>query len=113
MLPPKRKRQRSGIERAERRVFMTHRAFVKRHSCCVPGCEEGPIEFAHVKSRGAGGGDWFGVSLCPRHHREQHSVGIDTFQAKHKIDLWAIAEQFVRATTDKALKEHLKGDTHG
>lgn len=104
MLPSRRRRPKSGIERAPRRIYQTHRAFVRRHACCVSGCKEGPIEFAHAKSRGAGGHDVQGVSLCLKHHREQHQVGIATFQARYKIDLFAMAAEFARNTSDKALR---------
>lgn len=109
-LPPRRQRERSGIERAPRRVFQTHRAFVRRHDCCVPGCADGPIQFAHAKSRGAGGHDSQGVALCLAHHREQHDIGIESFQKKYGIDLFAMAAEFCRRTTDKALREALQTD---
>jgi hypothetical protein len=49
-------------------------------------------ECAHVKSRGAGGKDAGNmVPMCMRHHRQQHAVGIKTFQAAYGIDLRAIA----------------------
>jgi hypothetical protein len=108
MLPPRKKRYRLGIERGPRRDFPVHRAFVKRHACCVPGCKNTDIDPAHVKTRGAGGSDAQIVSLCREHHSEQHDIGIDTFQAKYKIDLVAIAAEFARRTTDRALRESLK-----
>ena len=110
-LPPRRERPRSGIQRAPERVFPAHRAFVKRHSCAVPGCSDGPIDFAHVKSRGAGGGDWFGVPLCRTHHQTQHSMGIETFQRKYGFDLYAMAAEFVRRTTDVKLREAVREGT--
>jgi hypothetical protein len=109
MIRPKRlKRPKMGVREPERRIFQVHRAFVRRHACSVPGCDRKPIEFAHVKTRGSGGHDKDGVSLCLEHHREQHSIGIETFQRRHGIDLWAVAAAFVRATPDKALREHLR-----
>lgn len=107
-LPPKAKRSRSGIERAPQREWPRHRKFVRSHACCVPDCIQGPIDFAHVKSRGAGGGDETGVSLCREHHTEQHAIGIDTFQHRHGIDLLAIAEVFVKASPDRAMRDALK-----
>lgn len=107
-LPPRRKRPKMMVRSPLRRSFPTHRSFVKRHQCAVKGCEEGPVEFHHVKTRGAGGGDEFGVPLCARHHKEFHDIGIATFEAKHRIDLRALAAEFVRRTTDKALREALK-----
>lgn len=107
-LPPRRERPRSGIQRAPERSYPAHRAFVRRHSCVVPGCSGGPIDFAHVKSRGAGGGDWFGVSLCRAHHSQQHSAGIETFQRLYGLDLYAMAAEFVRRTTDVKLREAVR-----
>ena len=52
----------------------------------------GRIECAHVVSRGAGGDDRGNtVPLCLRHHREQHSIGIRSFEQSFRFDLAAIA----------------------
>jgi deoxycytidylate deaminase len=101
-LPPKRKPVRSGIERAPRRDWPRHRRFVKSHVCCVCGYEK--TDFAHVKTRGSGGGDETGVPLCRACHAEQHTIGIETFQRRHGIDLVALAEEFVQHTPDIAMK---------
>lgn len=74
--------------------------FCHRYGCVVArqtgttqGCL-GPIEAAHVRSRGAKSG-WRDsvVGLCLSHHREQHTVGIKTFAKRHDLDLdlWACA----------------------
>lgn len=52
----------------------------------------GPVEAAHVKSRGAGGDRRSLVPLCSRHHQEQ-GRGIKTFCARYGLDLAAIAER--------------------
>lgn len=50
------------------------------------------VEAAHIKSRGAGGADADNtVPLDRAMHREQHRIGIQSFQRKHGIDLKAIA----------------------
>lgn len=59
------------------------------------GCH-GPIEAAHVRSRGAGGTARDLVPLCAAHHREQHAHGVKTFQQKHDIDLRAAADALAR-----------------
>lgn len=116
-LPKKREPPRSGIERAEKRVWPRHRRFVKGHCCVVPGCDAQDVDFAHVQSVGAGGHDSKGVSMCRRHHSEQHDLGIETFQSKYGIDLWAIAEAFTRASPDTAMREAIRlapeGDVNG
>jgi len=106
--PKKLKRPRMGVRKPERRIFQVHQAFVRRHSCSVPGCQGLPIEFAHATSRGAGGHDRTGFSCCTEHHVEQHTIGIETFQRKYNIDLQAIAAEFARLTPDKALRQAIE-----
>lgn len=77
-----------------------HRDWVRSHYCCVPGCQLMPIEVAHINTaanRGIGrkASDAFTVSLCAEHHAESHR-GEATFEAKHQIDLMALAEEFYR-----------------
>lgn len=112
-LPARRKRPRSGIERAPPREWPRHRKFVRSHCCCVPGCDGAPIEFAHVRSAAnAGTGlrphDAFGIALCFAHHREQHNDGAETFQRRHGLDLWALAAAFVRASPDTEMRASLR-----
>ncbi|RZK00355.1 MAG: DUF968 domain-containing protein [Novosphingobium sp.] len=76
-----------------------HRAWVRRHHCCVSGCERLPIECAHVRVGTDGGvalkpSDHWTVSLCTVHHAEQHRIGEPAFERRHGIDLRAIASEF-------------------
>ena len=76
-----------------------HRAWVRRHDCCVCGCRRGPIECAHVRSGTDGGAglkpsDKWTISLCEFHHREQHRIGEKTFGRKYELDLVALAKEF-------------------
>ena len=52
------------IDRARKepdpRTCPAHRAWVRRHHCCVPGCRQVPIECAHVR-----GGTDGGIGLKP------------------------------------------------
>lgn len=78
-----------------------HRAWVRRHSCCVRGCRSTSIECAHVGagSDGAMGvnpSDRWTISLCQLHHREQHQIGERGFEAKYSIDLLGLAVEFAR-----------------
>lgn len=112
-LPRRRKVVKSGIARGPRREWPRHRAFVRSHHCCVPGCEGGPIEFAHIRSAANSGTgikphDAFGVSCCRSHHAEQHRIGQPAFERKYGIDLGAIAAAFVKASPDVAMRESLK-----
>lgn len=78
-----------------------HRSWVRRHHCCVPGCDCLPIECAHVR-RGTDGGtalkpsDRWVISLCWEHHKEQHSIGEAEFERRHGIDLSELAQEFAR-----------------
>ena len=96
---PKR-RERPKRSRGERGC-PAHRAWVRRHHCCVPGCEKLPIECAHVRSGTDGGtglkpSDRWAVSLCRDHHREQHQVGEAEFERKYAINLYDLACEFAR-----------------
>lgn len=104
LLPPRRKRPKSGIERAPQRIFPRHRRWVKSHRCCVPGCPSLVVDFAHIHSVGAGGHDKDGVPLCRLHHSEQHQCGIHTFQDRHGVDLEALAAELVRTSPDAKLR---------
>lgn len=80
-----------------------HCNFVRGHECCVPGCDQRPIEVAHLREgtdagMGRKSSDWFTVSLCLNHHRigpqSQHSIGETSFGKLHGIDLHALAAEF-------------------
>lgn len=78
-------------------------AIVRTLPCCVVGCEQGPSDPAHVRSRGAGHHAWLVIDerkvgnlapLCRAHHDEQGRRGIRTFEASHKFTVrwrWACA----------------------
>lgn len=109
-LPPKRQKVRSGIARAPQREWPRHRKFVRGHACCVPGCQDGPIEFAHVRTGTDGGtalkpSDTHGISLCVEHHREQHQIGEPAFERRYRIDMKALAAEFARKSPDIAMRE--------
>jgi hypothetical protein len=40
--------------------------------------------------------DCWAISLCARHHAEQHGAGEAAFEKAHGLDLVAIAEAFAR-----------------
>lgn len=78
-----------------------HRAWVRRHHCCVPGCLQRPIECAHVRTGTDGGtalkpSDRWTVSLCWQHHREQHHIGERAFETRYGINLHELAIEFAR-----------------
>ncbi len=54
-------------------------------------------ECAHVVSRGAGGADRDNtVPMCRSHHREQHRIGIKSFEQKYGLDLSVLALEYGR-----------------
>lgn len=96
---PKRVEQRRSIRPP--RDCPAHRAWVRRHHCCVPGCERMPIECAHVRHGTDGGtglkpSDRWVISLCRHHHAEQHRLGERQFERKYGIELAQMAAVFAR-----------------
>lgn len=68
-------------------------AWIRNGWCILGGACEGFTEAAHVRSRGAGGDDVGNlVRLCKKHHAEQHTLGIRSFQRKYCIDMKLAAE---------------------
>jgi hypothetical protein len=81
------------------RTCPAHRAWVRRHHCCVPGCRQLPIECAHVRSGTDGGtglkpSDKWVISLCAFHHIEQHQIGEAGFERRYGLDLRELARAF-------------------
>lgn len=64
---------------------------VRAMPCLVTGTT--PSEPAHVVSRGAGGGRFDIIPLSPAMHAQQHSVGVESFAAAHRLDLRAEADR--------------------
>lgn len=115
MLTAKRKPLRSGILRVPPLVWPRHRAFIRRHSCVVTlaiihdECDGG-IECAHYRTAANSGTaikppDWWCFPACRRHHAEQHRIGQPAFERKYGISLADICAEFVRLSTDIAMRE--------
>ena len=83
------------------RTCAAHRAWVRRHRCCVRGCLRVPIECAHVR-KGTDGGlglkpsDKWTISLCQSHHLEQHVIGEAAFESKYELNLVELAREFAK-----------------
>ena len=67
--------------------------YIQTRGCVVGQDCRGPIQAAHVQSRGAGGTYKSVVPMCSVHHAEQHVFGIQTFQRKYRLDLKALAAE--------------------
>ncbi len=113
---PLRRRNPKRARARQERNFGARAAVVRKMRCSVPtlfvcsGCGyqcgtrtpcAGPIEAAHVKSRGAGGDRRDLVPLCQAHHREQHTLGVKGFNEAHSINLRTAAAALA-ADLDKA-----------
>lgn len=90
----------SSPTREKRWRSEAHKKFVRAHACCVPGCDDRPIEAAHVRLGTDGGmgmkpGDQWTISLCSAHHRQQHQMGEREFEKSHGIDMNALAVEFI------------------
>lgn len=83
---------------------------VNRH-CVI--CQKPHAELAHYHAVGRGRNrrkiNHIGnqvLALCSNHHREQHNIGIDSFNEKYKLhDSWV--------DVDSRLNRMLKGETNG
>ncbi len=77
-----------------------HLQWVRGFQCCVPNCSGRPVIPHHVRSAGNAGmgekDDRYAVPLCNDHHISGHQIGWRTFEAKHGLDLEALAEQLWR-----------------
>ena len=91
-----------------------HRAWVRRHHCCVPGCLGRPIECAHVRRDTDGGvalkpSDCWSISLCRDHHLEQHQVGELAFERRYGVDLRELALLFAGRSPHRKLLRSRRG----
>ena len=94
-------RQRPTRRAGGARECPAHRAWVRRHHCSVPGCDQLPVECAHVRTGTDGGtalkpSDCWVISLCRRHHAEQHRIGETAFAKRYGLDLIELAQEFCR-----------------
>jgi hypothetical protein len=118
MLPSRLKRPKVGVQLPPRKIWPRHRRWVKSHGCCVPGCDATSVDFAHLRSCANAGmhqkpHDVFGVSLSRAHHVEQHCLGINAFDRKYRVDLWALAAEFARRSPDADMRSSLSLDDGG
>jgi len=110
----KRRPVKSGIERAPKRDFPSHRKWVRGHNCAVPGCDGRPIEAAHVRlglPQGEQAGmsqkphDKWCISLCAYHHAAQHAIGEATFSKLYTVDLVKTAMEFATKSPHRHMWE--------
>ena len=89
-----------GGHRFPKLVVESLREFIRGLPCILATTEvcRGPIEAAHVRSRGAGGSDFDNlVSLCGWHHQEQHRIGVRSFEYRYRVRLRPLARKLTGA----------------
>lgn len=92
---PARTADKAKIERAFARAYHSEAYVlaVKKLACSVPGCDRWPVDAAHGEHSKGASGDWRSIlPLCSGldgHHREQHTLGRRTFEAKYGLSLEA------------------------
>jgi hypothetical protein len=82
----------SALAKPSRRKDRKLLTGVKSHPCTACGSRR-EVDPAHVRGRGAGGGDeeWNVMPLCRLHHMEQTAMGWDRFAERHPlIWLWLV-----------------------
>lgn len=64
--------------------------FYKMRPCEICG-KKGPNDVHHIRTRGAGGGNYARnlSTLCRVHHQEIHVLGVRSFVRKYKLD-WSV-----------------------
>ena len=124
MIPKRRTRPRMMAAKPDAPIrcpqFLQH---VRGYNCaCVEndptGCG-GKIQAAHVRRGSDGGagmkpGDNFAIPLCEWHHHEQHSIGEQSFEVRHRFKMLQIADRLWRRwiTTTEAGRKFMQEQTH-
>lgn len=68
--------------------------FVRAHPCLIKQCWRKPSAH-HVRFPGQGGlgtkpSDFQTVPLCEKHHRQEHDLGRERFEAEHGLTLFVV-----------------------
>lgn len=103
----RRKPPKSGIRDMDGPIRSpAHLQFVRGFLCAAHKSDDcnGPIHAHHVSHAGEAAmgqkvGDDHAVPLCAVHHDEVHRIGRETFEARHGIDLNAVAAKLARASS--------------
>jgi hypothetical protein len=101
-----RHRGRRAVRDYGSRVFGPLCTHVRRLPCCTCGATA-PSDPHHVRSRGAGFGDWLPdgdgnvVPLCRRHHDAAGELNVERFARQYGVDLAEVARRIGRAYTQR------------
>lgn len=94
----------------EGRRCPSHLQWLRGRACLLAGAAcSGRIEAAHVDRAGGKGmslkvSDWHAVPLCSEHHAEYHR-GARSFEARHSVDLVAVAADYARQSPHRVAFE--------
>ncbi len=113
----RRKPPKSGIERAPRREWPSHRKWVRGFACAICGLVghecSGKIECAHVRTGTDGGtsikpSDWWTIPMCEEAHKLQHQIGESAFERRYSIIMKKIAIDLARRSPDIEMRKAMK-----
>lgn len=81
------------------KVATAYLQWLRGRPCLIGGDCEGKIQACHVdyagdKGMGTKVSDRFAVPMCAAHHAESHEQGVQTFEAKHTVNLLAAANAY-------------------
>ncbi len=104
------------MQRRPRRVNEKHRRWIAERPCVI--CTVTPCHAAHIKfadarvckplssNIGMKADDRFCVSLCEKHHMQQHSMGERNFWEQRKLDPILIALNLYSISGDDEEADH-------
>lgn len=101
---------RQHVAKPDARRNPAHLDWIRTLPCSIRGCQ-GKAQAAHVR-QGTGGGtglkppDRWCVPLCHQHHQDQHTMSHPAFDAKHGVDLRALAEKLAAASPYLGIDPH-------
>lgn len=110
MLPAKRPKIRSGIERSKVMRSQRHLKWLRTFVCCCCG-DDGRIEAAHVRNGTDGSlsekpSDPWAVPLSAVCHERQHRKGERTFWRESGKNPHKLAIEFAMNSPDKLVKQY-------
>uniref|UniRef100_UPI0035C9F1BB hypothetical protein n=1 Tax=uncultured Sphingomonas sp. TaxID=158754 RepID=UPI0035C9F1BB len=111
------RKRNSGKADADRR-FPTHLAWLRKRPCLIEGkaghvCS-GVMEASHSDADGSKGMslkayDFHCVPLCSGAHREKDVIGLDTWEAKYRVDHFEAGKAYARQSPHRARWAHVEG----
>ena len=95
MLPPRHLRAREMP-----RDFPRHLKWVGSRACCVPRCENRPIEVVFV-----GDSDRYALPMCGAHAHHYREIGQAECERVYGIKMIALTTELIKRSPDRAMKQ--------